>query len=76
MSVPAWIDELATSSLTTRLAKGTTRSNRQLSRVRVTNSREARGAVGCGASRRRSAAKVGVDSTADTAENVDSVTIR
>jgi len=76
MSVPAWIDELVTSSLTTRLAKGTTRSNRQLFRVRVTNSREARGAVGCGASRRHSVAKVGVDSTADTAENVDSVTMR
>src|ERR1035437_7891294 len=36
----------------------------------------ARGAVGCGASRIRSTAGVGVDSTAETAENVDSVTIR
>src|SRR5674476_576123 len=43
MSVPALIDELATSSLITKLAKGMTRPNRQSSRVRVTNSRDARG---------------------------------
>src|ERR1035437_1613134 len=48
MSGPVWTDELATSSLTTRLAKGMTRPSRQSSRVRVTNSRAAREAVGCG----------------------------
>jgi len=76
MSVPAPIDELATSSLTTKLAKGLIASKCQFRRVRVTNSRDARGAVGCAASRSRSTTRLGVASTADTAENMDSVTMR
>jgi hypothetical protein len=76
MSVPAWIDELDTSSLTTRLAKGMTRLNPRSSKVRVTNSRDARGAVGCGARCSRSTARMGVDNTADNAEKIDSLTIR
>ena len=76
MSVPASIDELDTSPLTTRLAKGMARPNRQSSRVRVTKSRDARGAVGCGASRRDSTLTVGAASTSDIAENSDAARIR
>jgi hypothetical protein len=76
MSVPALIDELATSSLITGLAKGMTQPNRQSSRVRVTNSRDARGAVGCAATCFRSTASGGVVRTSDTAENNDAVRIR
>src|SRR5665811_1926199 len=54
MAVPALSDELATSRLTTTLAKGVTRSNCQSFRMRVTKLREALGAVGCAASRSRS----------------------
>jgi hypothetical protein len=76
MSVPADTAELATSSLTTRLAKGMTLLNRQSSRVRVTKSLDARGAVGCGARCSHSTASAGVASTSDIAENNEAVTIR
>jgi len=46
MSVPAWIVELVTSSLTTREAAGTSDPNPQPSRARATKSRDARGAAG------------------------------
>jgi uncharacterized membrane-anchored protein len=76
MSVPAWIVELVTSSLTTRKAAGTSRPNPQPSRARATKSRDARGAVGCGVSRRQSTSEMGVANTADTAGTIDSATIR
>jgi len=76
MSVPACTDELITSSLTTKVAEEMARPKPQSSRVRVTKFRAARGAVGCGARRSHSTARVGVASTADTAENNDAVAIR
>jgi hypothetical protein len=76
ISVPADINELATSSPTTKLAEGMARPNFQSSRVRVTKSRAARGAVGCGPIRSSCLAGVGVDSAADSAGSIDAVTIR
>jgi hypothetical protein len=76
MSVPAFMDELATSSPTTTLAKGIARPNRQSSRVRATKSRDARGAVGCDVSLSRATARAGATNTSDTAENNDALTMR
>jgi hypothetical protein len=76
MAVPAFSDELATSRLTATVAEGMTRSSCQSFRMRVTKLREALGAVGCAARCSRSTTRVGVESTADTAAKIDSVTIR
>ena len=46
ISVPAWIVELVTSSLTTKQQQGISGSNPQSKRVRVTKFRDACGAVG------------------------------
>ena len=76
MSVPACIVEFVTSSLTTSEAAGMTLPNPQSRRVRETKSRDARGAVGCGASRSNSTTGVGVDSTADSPDSIAAATIR
>jgi len=76
MSVPAWIIELVTSSLTTREAEEITLPKPQSSRVRVTKCRAFLGALGCGASPSHSTTGAGVASTSDSAESIDAVTIR
>ena len=76
MSVPAFLDELATSSLTTRAAQGMADSSPHSPITRVTKSRDARGAVGCGESSNRSTMGVGTASTSEIAENKDGDTIR